>query len=276
MLRRPSTLLLAIALSIPAVAAGPIARPAAATEVYGDDQGDRYVGTGGLILPGGVDPGTRTTVSTCLDCEWRLSTPCQLTSAGHPFDGQSPCMSVVRGCPAMQQLLRGWFRRGSGAWHEIGLVCIGADGPTTVVRVGRQTRERFVAGLPLLRARRQPAAGAVTQIPVVFGSSQSDGLVRTSYALAGQAVQLEARPLWEWDYGDGAGLVTGDPGGRYPHEGVSHAYRQSGTYVARVTTRWTARFWVAGLGPFDVAPTVTQSDEVTVSVGEGRAVLAVR
>ena len=38
---------------------------AQAADVHGDDETDAYVGTGGLILPAGVDAATRTIVASC-------------------------------------------------------------------------------------------------------------------------------------------------------------------------------------------------------------------
>lgn len=249
---------------------------ARAADVHGDDEADRYIGTGGLILPPSVGVDLRTEVARCAGCGWRLSSPCQLVDAGNPFSGTPVCLSVVRGCPAMAELLRAWFRPVDGPWREIGLVCIGIDGPVTVLDVGRRVHDRIVATLPPQRPSRQPARGAVSQLPVVFDSGQSSEGLSGALMLAGQAVTIAAQPAWRWDFGDGAVLATSDPGGAFPDDSVTHPYRAAGTYRVRLTTTWAATFDVDGLGPFPVPGDVSQAVTVAVPVGEGRAVLAVR
>lgn len=266
--------MLAVAATIAVVVLG--AQPAAAADVYGDDEADRYVGTGGLILPGTVDPGTRREVAGCPGCRWRLSTPCLLSGAGTPFDGQPVCQSVVRGCGNGQQLLRAWFARDGSWWREIGLVCIGPSGPFTVAEARRRARSMFVRDLPVPAAARQPDRGIVTQIPVVFRSGQPAGPLRADYPIAGEVVHLVAEPSWRWDFGDGATLTTASPGAGYPDLSLSHTYRQAGRYAVTVATIWSAEFTVAGLGPYEIAEPVRQSAGVDVAVGEGRAVLTVR
>jgi hypothetical protein len=244
-----------------------------ATDVHGDDEQDRYVGTGGLLLPRSVDEATRRRVSTCMGCQWRLATPCILSPLGNSFAGQSPCMSVIRGCPAGDQLLRGWFRPGVGPWREVGLVCIGDDGPVTVRHLAQEAADRFVEGMPRLEPTFQPASGAVVQVPVVFATGQPAGGQAHEYGILGRQVHLDAKPEWSWDFGDAASMHTRDPGGPYPHDTVAHPYRRSGEYTVTVTTQWSASFTVDGLGPFDVPEPVTQRARVPVLVGEGRALL---
>lgn len=189
----------------------PGAAPAHASDVHGDDERDRYVGTGGLVLPASVDHGTRAMVAGCPDCHWRLATPCNRSSAGAPFDGRSPCLSTSRGCGLGRQLLRSWFQQGENAWREIGLVCMG-EAPITVADAGRDARERLVRNLAPPVVRRQPATGVVTQIPVIFDSGQHDGMLRADYDMAGERVTLTAMPTWRWEFGDGTVVTTVDPG----------------------------------------------------------------
>ena len=146
----PLTRRRAVALVTPllALCLGLGAPPAHAADVQGDDEADRYVGTGGLILPPSVGVDIRTEVAGCSGCEWRLSSPCVIADAGNPFSATPVCLSVVRGCPAMAELLRAWFRPVDGPWRQIGLVCIGVDGPVTVLDVGMRVRDRLVATVP--------------------------------------------------------------------------------------------------------------------------------
>lgn len=274
--RLPCIVLAAASVLLPAPAAAPAAALAAvpAADVHGEP--DRYVGTGGLILPGTVSRSTRRSVAGCLECQWRLTTPCIESALGHPFDGQSPCSSVVRGCPGMRRLLRVWFAPPGEGWREIGLVCLEAGIPLTVRDVGQEVRDRFVRNLDLPRPAAQPASGAVAQLPVVFDSGQGSASVSEVFRIAGEAVSLEARPSWLWNFGDGTTLATSEPGGRYPQSSVAHAYRHAGAFVVEVTAIWSATFVVDGLGPFPVPEPVVQQERLPLTVGEGRAVLAVR
>ena len=264
------SLLLALAVA-PVAAAG---TPAA--DVHGDNGADRYVGTGGLILPTSVGQATRTRVAGCPECRWRLSSPCAVITAGTPFPGQVTCLSVTRGCPGGAELRRVWFQSGGGPWEEIGLVCLAPGGPVTVSDIAATVHTRFVQDLPVLSLRHAPPRGVLTQLPVAFASGQPAEPLEEEFGVLGQSVRLVARPTWEWDFGDGAVEATSRPGGPYPDLSVSHVYRHSGTRQVRVRTDWSATFTVGDLGPYPVREPVSQEATAALVVGEGRAVLAVR
>ena len=246
--------------------------PAHAADVHGDDAGDRFVGTGGLVLPGSVGQRVRHEVASCLGCAWRLTSPCAEPVDGVAFDGQPACLTVVRGCPS-GHLLRSWFRPEGGAWRDLGLVCLPASGPVTIRELGAAAGEAVARGVPELSAGAQPAGGVVAQLPVHFRSGQPAGPQAWTVDLLGHGVAITARPVWTWEFGDGARAVTADPGGRYPDGGVSHAYRRPGVMPVSCRVQWSAVFEVDGLGPFPVPEQVQQEDVVLVRVGEGRAVL---
>ena len=250
-------------------------RVAVASDVHGDDEGDRYVGTGGLLLPSTVGTGVRAQVAGCLDCAWRLSSPC-VRPAGNLFSGSGPCLSVVRGCPGGDELLRAWFRRAGEPWREVGLACIGPGGPVTVSALGGLARDRLVRDLPVPRPTAAPRQGVLAQVPVLFGSGQAGAEVHADLDLAGGRVHLDAVPSWAWQFGDESSLSTVLPGGAYPDVSVAHAYEAPGRYRVQLRTIWRATYTVDGLGPFDVPEPVTQTTALEVRVGEGRALLAVR
>lgn len=249
--------------------------PAWGADVHGDDGGDRYVGTGGLILPGGVDSAMRHEVAGCEGCRWRLSPPCVESADGIAFDGQVPCLSVVRGCPE-GTLMRSWFQPAGAGWRDIGVVCLQAGRPVTVSDVDQVIAERAVRELPPLSIASQPASGVLAQVPVHFRSGQDAGPVTLTMSILGHDVHITASPAWEWRFGDGTRLETRAPGGVFPQGEVLHAYRHSGRFPVECTARWSAQFTVAGLGPFPVAEPVLQRSAAIVSVGEGRALLAAR
>lgn len=259
----------ALAFAALAVLAG---GPAHAADVHGDDGADRYVGTGGLILPASVPAVTRVTVASCRDCAWRLTTPCIEPALGTPFSDQPGCTSVTRGCPG-GELLRAWFRGNGSDWRPIGLVCLGPGGPLTVDGVSEAVRDRVERAVPPLRPSAQPPAGVLAQLPVVFVSGQPGGAQEWEMSLPAARVDVRATPRWVWSFGDGGRLSTADPGRRYPVGGIGHVYRAAGVRAVEVTTEWSATFTVAGLGPFPVDEPVRQSAALEIVVGEGRAVL---
>lgn len=259
---RPLAVLAALATALVLVlGAAPMSR---AADVHGDDERDRYVGTGGLILPGTTDDRTRQEVAGCGDCAWRMTSPCVAAVLGNPFG--SGCTSVVRGCPG-GELLRAWLRPAQGSWREVGLVCIGPGGPLTVARAAQAARDRVTRGIPPLVPAFDPPQGVLAQLPVRFRSGQRPGERQWRMALAGADVTIAAEPTWTWTFGDGDQATDRDRGQ------VEHGYRQSTLFRVTCTSTWSARFRVDGLGPFPVTEPVSQEVTVTVAVGEGRALL---
>ncbi len=241
-----------------------LAVPAQAVDVGAG--GDRYSGTGGLLLPAGTDPGTRRQASECSGCRWTLSDPCAA-------DG-GPCLAITRGCAQLASLLRIRLSLDGGAtWSDRGLVCIPPAGPITVDSVARELQQRFDRLVPALAPAREPPTGIVTRIPVNFLSGQPAGLSPSSHDILGRAVLLRPVVRWAWEFGDGATRVTADPGSAYPLGSIRHAYRRAGTYLATVRATWSGTFEVDGLGPFPVAGAIDQQAVIEVPVGEGRAVL---
>lgn len=243
-----------------------LASSAQAVDVVGDDEADRYVGSGGLVLPGTVPEQTRVRVASCADCRWKMTDPC-VTEGGS-------CDSVTRGCAAGRQLLRAWISRDAGrTWEELGLVCIAPSGPVTVAEVGEAIQEDFEQALPAGRIRYQPPRGVLPYLPVVFHSGQPAGIPPIDVEVAGFRVVVTPTPRWSWDFGDGSRLDVGIPGSSYPDMSVSHAYRIGGAREVRVTTTWRATVMIDGLGPFEVQGPVTQESAATIRVGQARAVL---
>lgn len=257
--------MLGACITVSALLLVPIAS-AHAVDVIGDDETDRYVGSGGLILPGSIEQATRVRVASCEGCRWRMTDPCSV-------DGGA-CDSVTRGCAAGRQLLRAWISRDAGrTWEELGLVCIPPSGPVTVGDVGKEVRDEFEQALPSSSLRYQPGRGVLPYLPVVFHSGQPAGIAPIEVEVAGYRVVVTPVPRWTWDFGDGATKTTLIPGSTYPDLTVSHAYRSGGQRRVQVTTTWTATVTVDGMGPFEVNGPITQQASAVVRVGQARAVL---
>lgn len=247
------------------------AGPARAVDVVGDDGADRYTGSGGLILPASIAQDTRQSVAQCRECRWRLVAPC----IHRPDEGaQVACMAMVSGCPAGETRLRAWLSRdGGSSWIDVGLVCLGADGPVTVQAVDVALHDAFVRSLPAGSISVQPPTGVLPYLPVVLDSGQPASIGPSSHHILGRAVVLSPRPRWHWTFGDGAELDTALPGSHYPDLQVAHTYRRGGPMEISVTTTWTADFLVDGLGPFAVSEPVHQRFTTIIEVGQARATL---
>ena len=235
-------------------------------DVIGDDDRDRYIGTGGLVLPGSVDDDTRVRVAGCLDCRWKLVDPCA--------EGDQACTSVVRGCPRGQRLLRAWISEDRGTtWIDLGVVCIPPEGVVTVAQIDQAIQDRFEAELPPTSIRFQPATGVLPYLPVVFQSGQPKNLPPIISTIADRIVVLSPVATWEWRFGDGTGLTSDQPGAPYPDFSIAHTYGRDGQFPVELTTTWRASFTIDDLGPFVVSHVVSQQERTVVSVGQGRAVL---
>ncbi len=259
--------LLAIGLTVVMGSGLPSAR---AVDVVGDDEGDAYAGSGGLILADSMPSATRVRAATCPDCEWRLRSPC---STSLDQGELVRCWQAVSGCPAGAYRVRVWFREPGQAWRDLGLMCVPPGGPVTVARVETSMREEFRRALPPSRITASPPRGVMPYLPVVFDAGQPQSVEPIELTVLGEQVRLEPRPRWLWDFGDGATLESSVPGSRYPDLTVSHAYRAGGPRTVRVTTLWQAAFHVDGLGPFEVVAPVRQQDTMRLAVGQARAVL---
>ena len=240
-----------------------------AADVHGDDAGDRYVGTGGVILPASVGETERRAAADCADCAWRLSTPCVATVLGNAFG--DPCGSVVRGCPG-GELLRAWRREGAAPWRDIGLVCLADGPPLTVEKASRAAHDAIARQVPALAPAHQPRQGVLVQLPTAFATGQDAGPHRWAADIVGSTLGITATPTWLWVFGDGATLAADRAGGPFPSD-IVHVYRRAGRPTVTVTTTWSATFTVDGLGPFPVAEPVRQTVQLAMAVGEGRALL---
>lgn len=264
----PCSLLLVIAgalLAAPPVSAEVISQEPV-IDVIGDDDRDRYVGSGGLVLPGTVDEDTRVRVAGCRDCRWRLDDPCA--------EDASACMSVVRGCPQGQRLLRAWVSEDRGTtWVDLGVVCIPPAGLVTVAHVEEVIQDQFEAQLPPTTIRFQPSTGVLPYLPVIFQSGQPKQLAPVVSTIADRVVVLHPVATWSWRFGDGTGLSTDHPGAPYPDFSVAHTYGRDGRFSVDLTTTWRATFTIDDLGPFTVSHVITQEERTHVWVGQGRAVL---
>ena len=261
----------ASAVPVPPAAAVAAAASPASVVVSPDPAHDLYVGTGGLVVPGsrwrGSDSGRRDAAS-CLDCQWRVSVLCTKAESAAGL-----CRGIDIGCPVGTVAVRIWLLRPGQDWEVVGRACQGGTPPVTLTDLGAEVRDRAVAALPPLRAAVQPAGGALVRLPALFRTGQpARGITGADLSVLGLDVRLTSRVRWHWDYGDGTGEWTSQPGGVWPVTTVSHAYTRSGTVHAAVQAVWRGEFTVEGLGPFAVpGDPLAQDAVVTVVVRPAHA-----
>lgn len=235
---------------------------AAATEVIGDDEHDVFIGSGSLLLPGGMGTPGRAAAADCPGCRWRATLACDLTSA-------DACRGAARLCTGDDRWLRIWLARPGGAWEDLGSACFGPGGPATRVAAEALIRQQAIVAVPPLAPGHRPPAGILPHLPVHFSSGQISGPRTSAMTILGLRIDLTIVPRWDWAFGDGR---TTEPGSGL-HADVDHAYSRPGLHSVRVRTTWTGTYTADGLGPLVVAQPVTQEATVVVGVGEARAVL---
>jgi|SRR5690625_1420368 len=126
-----------------------------------------------------------------------------------------------------------------------------SEEPTIIDVVGAAEAqiERDIARLGVAPARinHQPPGGEVlVNIDTVFYTEADVQYLST--LVLGHSVLIEVTPAWfEWDFGDGEGLGTADPGAPYPAHTVAHQYSAAGDNFVSLETTWNARFRVEGV-----------------------------
>lgn len=142
-----------------------------------------------------------------------------------------------------------------------------SEEPTIIDVVGAAEAqiERDIARLGVAPARisHQPPGGEVlVNIDTVFYTEADVQYLSTS--VLGHSVLIEVTPAWfEWDFGDGEGLGTADPGAPYPAHTVAHQYSAAGDNFVSLETTWNARFRVEGVSTWiPVRGQPVTSDEV--------------
>lgn len=256
------TLLLVLPIGVPQLGTD---RAHASVEVIGDDEQDAFVGSGSLLLPPQIATDWRRSAASCPGCRWRSVIQCVMTTAGS-------CRGPARLCGVDGFWLRIFLTDPDGVERNLGAACFGPSGP-----VRREVAEALLADevralVPPLRTWRQPEGQVLPHLPVVFGVTQSESAIERSFEIIGLPIELIASPRWIWDFG-GSTLHTVSAGRPWPNQSIDRTFRRSGEMPVAVKAVWSATYTVAGVGPLEVVEPVTQDADVTVPVGQARAVL---
>ncbi|MDD9207575.1 hypothetical protein PU560_14050 [Georgenia sp. 10Sc9-8] len=121
----------------------------------------------------------------------------------------------------------------------------------------------------------QPAVGSVL-VNVETIAMSGAGQQQFSTTILGTPVLVRVVPVdYTWDFGDGATLVTTDPGAPYPDHTVAHVYRAvADQRQVTLTTRWAGEFQVDG-GAWQPVDGLATTSEVSApfAVREARTAL---
>lgn len=244
-----------------------------AVEVIGDDELDQYAGSGAVILPSSIAASSRQQAATCVGCRWKVTMPCQRED-----DHQdAACRGIILGCPQGREVKRAWVAWPGRDFEPVGLFCPSDGEATSVADATREVRSGFTHRLAPLRPACEPPRGAVVGIPLHCRTGQPAAQVGWQDTVAGFPVTTQARARWRWTFastdGREAVQVSDQPGSRYPEPGVGHTFQAVGANRVAVQARWSAQFWIDGLGPFAVHPDLTQDAQIIVPTGSALGVI---
>jgi hypothetical protein len=257
---------------LPLGAATASARPVPSADVVGDDEADRYVGTGAIVIPANGWQGSadgRSQAAGCEGCRWRITEVCSKSEFA-----TGGCRDISLGCPIGTDRLRVWLAAPGEDWSLLGTTCLGEGPPTSREDLGTRVADQAVQHLPGLDPGFDPPGGTLVGLAAVFRAGQPPGGLRDlGLEVVGLDVSLDARARWHWAFGDDVTTWSERPGGAWPDDTVAHSYRSAGTYSVEVRAVWRASYTVEGLGPFTVPGTLEQVARLRVPVQEARAVL---
>ena len=92
----------------------------------------------------------------------------------------------------------------------------------------------------------QPSPAAIVGIPVYLWSD-TDPNFATVVNLLGEAISVNLRPTFTFNFGDGSPEVNSDsPGAAYPSGTITHIYSRAGQYPATLRISWGGQWSVAG------------------------------
>ena len=273
--RQPATTL-AVLVAVLGILATLLAGSATAVEVIGDDEQDRFVGSGAVFLPRTVSGSARVTAATCHGCRWKVTTPC-LRSDEHSDAG---CRGSILGCPQGREIGRAWLARPGGDFEPVGLFCPTDGEVTAVADMNVRVAGSMARNVPALAPVCSPHRGVVVGIDLHCRSGQDTAVVSWRDSIAGFTIDTTARATWKWSFlqeglsGPRTWVHSVDfPGADYPRAGIRQAFTSAGQHVVDARATWQGTYVVDGLGPFTVPEQVRQNARIQVPVGSALGVL---
>jgi len=252
---------------------------AIAVEVIGDDEQDRFVGSGAVFLPKTVSGAVRIEAVRCHGCRWKVTAPC-LRDDEH---GDAACRGSVLGCPQGREISRAWLARPGEEFQAVGLFCPHDGEVTSVAAMNTRVRGEFANRLPRLEPQCAPERGVIVGVDMHCRSGQPSARHTWANLVAGYVVSTTADATWEWIFRQSDSLPgrrpsswahqVNYPGEAYPRPGIGQAFDSSGRHQIEVTATWRGSYTVDELGPFAVEQPVHQKAVLEVPVGSALGVL---
>jgi hypothetical protein len=243
---------------------GPFASGVSANpDVFANPDHVRYEGSGGLILPGSVNSGTRNEVIRCRGCGWKLTAACVPGPDTY-------CDAGIRACPGLIDHMRVWFRPLGGDWKEVDRICLTNYEVTTVSDLENSVAQSFERYVPEQLARCWPAQGAITNLPLICQSGQRQDAISWRIPISGFTVSITTVPSWTWDF-HGSMYFTRNAGGPFPNRDISHTFLTAGDKTIKVVTRWNGYFSVDSLDVVPIDRELVQGSSIGVTIGQAKA-----
>lgn len=223
----------------------------------------RYEGSGGLVLPGSVNSGTRNEVIRCRGCSWKLTVACVPGPENY-------CDAGIRACPGLIDHMRVWFKPLSGEWKEVDRICLTNYEVTTVRDLENSIAEEFERYVPEQVARCWPVQGAITNLPLICQSGQRPDALSWAIPISGFTVLITTTPSWTWNF-HGLSHFTRNAGGPFPNRDISHTFPTAGAKTIKVLTRWNGHFSVDSLEAVPIERELVQGTSIAVTIGQAKA-----
>lgn len=261
------------------VPASSVAPSATAVTVIGEEESERYVGTGAVLLPTTVDRETRVWVAQCVGCRWKVTAPCRRDDP----NGDAVCLGSSTRCPQGGEVRRAWLARPGGDFESMGLFCPSDGEVTSVAEATARVRESFERRLPELRIQCSPQHRGVVGLPLHCRSLQPSARVDWVDSIAGFSVSTSAQARWYWTFrqrGPRGSVIhewahaAQQPGSAYPAWGVRQAFTHPGVHTVDVLARWHGTFSIDGVGPFLVSPDLEQRATLNVPTGSALGIVS--
>lgn len=187
-------------------------------------------------------------IQGCAECRWVVTAVCTV-GTGLSGPEEDHCLGVFVGCPPLQaKFLVRYQQNRLAPFVDVDQYCY-ADpdgGVVTAATVAPDVR-RYAAGLtvttPTVRTW-PPNDLTLVNLRTFFGAT-APGSGQVTVGGQGYSLRIAiAATRYAWSFGDGASLITSDPGAGPPDGAAHHTYTTAGTYPVTVAVEYGATYSV--------------------------------
>ena len=105
--------------------------------------------------------------------------------------------------------------------------------------------DRLIKMVPTSAIAYQPEFEPLVHVPVIFWCDLPT-IFQSRISIIGEIIDVALRPGFLWQWGDGESFSTAEPGAPYPHQSITHTYKQPGTYTVTLIATWNGTFKHSG------------------------------